>query len=85
MGLINRVVAGAELMDATMEMAERIAAQSEPAVRWIKRVTYMNLDSSFEQALNLEAMAEGILIETPEFKAGLEAFLAKRGSSPRGS
>jgi hypothetical protein len=38
----------------------------------------MNLDNSFDQALNLEAMAEGLLTSTPEFRASLDAFLSRR-------
>jgi 2-(1,2-epoxy-1,2-dihydrophenyl)acetyl-CoA isomerase len=78
-GLVNRVVPADEVLPAALAMAGEIAALPEPAVRWIKRVTYMNLDASFEQALNLEAMAEGLLVGTPEFVAGLRAFLGTRG------
>jgi enoyl-CoA hydratase/carnithine racemase len=77
-GLINRVVPPEQLMPAALEMARSIASLPPPAVRWVKRVTYMNLDSGFEQALNLEAMAESMLVDTTEFKDSLAAFVDKR-------
>jgi 2-(1,2-epoxy-1,2-dihydrophenyl)acetyl-CoA isomerase len=77
-GLINRVVPPDQLMPAALQMARSIASLPSPAVRWVKRVTYMNLDSGFEQALNLEAMAESMLVDTPEFKESLSAFVDKR-------
>jgi 2-(1,2-epoxy-1,2-dihydrophenyl)acetyl-CoA isomerase len=78
MGLVNRVVPAADVLSSALELAQEIAALPEPAVRWIKRATLMNLDNSFDQALNLEAMAEGLLTSTPEFRAGLDAFLSRR-------
>jgi 2-(1,2-epoxy-1,2-dihydrophenyl)acetyl-CoA isomerase len=78
LGLVNRVVPADEVLPTALAMAGEIAALSEPAVRWIKRITYMNLDASFEQALTFEAMAEGLLAGTPEFVEGLRAFLEKR-------
>lgn len=74
-GLVNRVVAPDQVMPAAIELALEIAAMPEPAVRWIKRATLLNLDASFDQALNLEAIAEGQMISTPEFRQSLEAFL----------
>jgi enoyl-CoA hydratase len=77
-GLVNRVVPPSDVLPAAVELARTLAALPAPAVRWVKRVTYMNLDSGFDQALNLEAMAESMLIDTPEFKQSLEAFLDRQ-------
>ena len=76
-GLVNRVVPPEEVMPTAMAMARQISQLSEPAVRWIKRATYFNLDATFEQALNTEAMAEAILAGTPGFSESLASFMKK--------
>lgn len=78
LGLVNRVVPKDEVLDEALACADELAEMSQPSLRWIKRVTYANLDSSFDQALQAEAMAIGMLAGTEEFRAGLDAFRASR-------
>jgi enoyl-CoA hydratase/carnithine racemase len=77
-GLVNRVVPASEVLPTAMAMARQLAQLPEPGVRWIKRSTYLNMDATFEQALNTEAMAEAILAGTPEFTQSLASFMKKR-------
>lgn len=74
-GLVNAVVPAEELLPTALAWARELGSRSEPALRWTKRAVYLNLDSSLDHALNLEAMAEGLLVGTPEFLAARERFL----------
>lgn len=77
-GLINRIAAPDAVLSEAIAMAKQILTLPEPAVRWVKRVTYFNLDATFEQALNTETMAESILAGTPDFTKALAAFMSKK-------
>ncbi len=77
-GLVNRVVPPDQVLATAMAMARQLAELPEGGVRWIKRATYLNMDATFEQALNTEAMAEAILAGNPEFTQGLAAFNSKK-------
>lgn len=55
MGLLNRFVEPDRLIDASLELAEQIAAWPPLAVRTAKRVTQQNLARRFEDALRNEA------------------------------
>jgi 2-(1,2-epoxy-1,2-dihydrophenyl)acetyl-CoA isomerase len=84
LGLVNRVVAKDRVFDEALALAAELAQMPQPSLRWIKRVTYANLDSSFDEALQAEAMAIGLLSGTEEFRAGLEAFQASRDAKSAG-
>lgn len=77
-GLVNRVVPPSEVLPTALALARQLAQLPEAGVRWIKRATYLNMDATFESALNTEAMAEAILAGTPEFVQSLAAFNNKR-------
>lgn len=77
-GLVNAVVPADEVLPTALAWARQMASMSEPALRWTKRAAYLNLDSSLDHALNLEAMAEGLLVGTPEFLEAKDRFLKER-------
>jgi enoyl-CoA hydratase/carnithine racemase len=79
-GLVNRVVPKEDVLDEALAFADQLAQMPQPSLRWIKRVTYANLDSSFDAALQTEAMAIGMLAGTDEFHAGIAAFEASRAA-----
>lgn len=83
-GLVNRVVPKDRVLGEALAFAAELARMSQPTLRWIKRVTYANLDASFDQALVAEAAAIGLMTGTEEFQAGIDAFLAKNGASKEG-
>lgn len=76
--LINRVMPAADLMNRTLEMAERIAANSPSAVQAVKRqlsetqADFVRSREKFEQELGDAVRAH------PDFKEGVSAFLEKR-------
>jgi enoyl-CoA hydratase len=64
LGLVNHVVPAAEVLDVTIAMAERIAANSPAAVATIKQT--IDLALPIEQALDHEARVDGELGRSPD-------------------
>mgnify|MGYP003146409100 CR=1 FL=1 len=77
-GLINKVVPQAELMDAAMDYAARIAANAPLAVQAAKELAVRSLDMDLVTGLRMEAMVSRTLRETEDAKEGPRAFRAKR-------
>ena len=77
-GLVNKVVAAANLTAATMELAEKIAAKSPLTVKIGKELFQRQLDAPLADAYRLaaEAMVENMLARDAE--EGIGAFLEKR-------
>lgn len=78
MGLVNRVVSLASLMDETKKVAAQIAANGPTAVRLAKMVIDAGFDMDLEGACSLESYAFGITFTTEDQKEGMSAFLEKR-------
>jgi 2-(1,2-epoxy-1,2-dihydrophenyl)acetyl-CoA isomerase len=78
LGIVNWVVPADQVVDRAMSIAQQLTKYSGPALEWIKRVTYRGLDTSYEGSLQLEAMAQGILCNRPEFEVSVEEFKARR-------
>jgi 2-(1,2-epoxy-1,2-dihydrophenyl)acetyl-CoA isomerase len=78
MGMINRVVAPAEL-DATVDaMAERLASAPAIALAKIKAGLANGLQSDLASALEFEAAGQGECFRSADFTEGVAAFLQKR-------
>jgi enoyl-CoA hydratase/carnithine racemase len=78
MGMINRVVAPAEL-DATVNaMAERLASAPAIALAKIKAGLANGLRSDLASALEFEAAGQGECFRSADFIEGVAAFLQKR-------
>lgn len=77
-GLIERVVPAAELMTAAKRLATTIASKAPLAVAACKRVINNGADLPIDDALELEALEFGLLVDTEDIKEGTGAFLEKR-------
>jgi len=77
-GLVNRVVAAADLMTEAMALAQVLAAKAPLAVRYLLNAVYAGADLPLEQALQLEATLFGLSTSTADMKEGTRAFLEKR-------
>jgi len=77
-GLIERVVPAAELMPAAKRLATTIASKAPLAVVACKRVINTGADLPIDDALELEALEFGLLVDTEDIKEGTGAFLEKR-------
>jgi enoyl-CoA hydratase len=77
-GLVNRVVPLAELLDKCREMAKKIMAQSSFAVSMAKAAINAGLDVDLNSGLKLEADLFAVTFATADKKEGMTAFLEKR-------
>ncbi len=77
-GLVNRVVPPAELMNAAMEMANRICANAPLAVQTAKMAVWKGLEMTLEDGLRLENALGEPLRQTEDVQEGIAAFAEKR-------
>jgi enoyl-CoA hydratase len=77
-GLVNKVVKGANLAAETEALARTMAAKAPIALRFIKEAVNKGLDLTLEQGLRLEADLYFLLHTTADRKEGINAFIKKR-------
>jgi enoyl-CoA hydratase len=77
-GLVSKVVGGADLIDEAETLARTIAAKGPIALRFIKEAVNKGLDLTLEQGLRLEADLYFLLHTTADRTEGITAFLEKR-------
>jgi enoyl-CoA hydratase/carnithine racemase len=77
-GLVNRVVPHAELLDAAKGLARRIMEKSPLAVAATLGAVTRGLNVSIDEGLAIEAMHFGLVAPTEDIREGISAFLAKR-------
>ena len=77
-GLVEKVVPLAELLNEAKRIANVIATKSPLAITACKRVINGGAHLSIDDALELEALEFGSLVSTEDFGEGTGAFLEKR-------
>ena len=77
-GLVVRVVPAEQLMDEARAVATRLAGLAPRAVALTKQALDAAWESSFEEALELEARLQGEAGSTADHAEGIAAFLEKR-------
>ena len=79
LGLVDRVVAAEQLLDAAVAYAEELASSCSPAaLRTIKRQLFQVEDSSFAESIE---EGDRLMLEAlgaPDFKEGLNSYLEGR-------
>lgn len=78
LGLVNRVVPAAELMDWALATAEMIAANSPSAVQAVKRQVSATIADHARTREALEQQLGDAVRASPEFAEGVAAFREKR-------
>jgi enoyl-CoA hydratase len=78
LGLINRVVPAAALMDEALSLAAVIAENAPLAVRWSKHVMVRAAGVSEEEGWKLNAEAVGVVFSSSDAMEGPVAFAEKR-------
>jgi len=77
-GLVNRVVPKEQLEEATMALANELAAKSPLAIQAGKTGIYRQADLPYEKALDLLSETFAFLCCTEDAEAGVKAFLERK-------
>jgi len=77
-GLINKVVAGSELLATAMNYAQRIAANAPLAVQSAKELALRSRDIDLASGLRMEQMMLRLLQSSSDVQEGTAAFAEKR-------
>lgn len=84
LGLVNRVVPGAELMTLTGEWAVRLAHGPTKAIGLAKRLANRSLEMDRAQAFWDEAAGQEMIVGTADCQEGLAAFAERRAPEFKG-
>ncbi len=83
-GLVNQVVPGSQLLEATEAMARRIIRGAPVSLRLIKEAVRKGADMSLAQGLALELDLSNFVSLTEDSREGVKAFVEKRAPVWRG-
>ncbi|MGB6986346.1 MAG: enoyl-CoA hydratase-related protein [Candidatus Aquilonibacter sp.] len=83
-GLVEKVVPLADLLNEAKRVGNAIAAKAPLAIAATKRAINNGAHLAIDDALELEALEFGALIDTEDFKEGTTAFLEKRKPAWKG-
>ena len=78
LGLVNRVVAAADLNAEVTALATLLASKPPVAVRYIIEAVHQGLQMSTAEGLRFEATLFGLVASTEDMREGTSAFLEKR-------
>ena len=77
-GLVNQVVAAEDLMQTVKDIAKRIIAKGQIAVRYCKAAADSGMQTDIDRAIAFEADIFGLCFATDDQKEGMNAFVEKR-------
>jgi len=78
LGLVNTVVSPDKLMLTAMQWAEEIAENAPMAVQTTKRMMRMGLEQSYDTSVDQLMAHLGGMLQSEDFKEGVQAFIEKR-------
>jgi enoyl-CoA hydratase/carnithine racemase len=78
LGIVNQVVAPADLESATRRLAERLGAAAPIAIAAAKQAVYMSQAADLDQMLRFETEAQLRCFESEDGREGIRAFIEKR-------
>ena len=84
-GLVSRVVADDELLDAAVELAKRVAHNPPQAVRMTKRILRQASHLRLPEALELSAAFQALAHTTDDHREALAAMLERRSPTLTGN
>jgi len=83
-GLVNRVVAAADLRADAVTLAATLAAKAPIATRYILEAVQHGAEMPLADAQHLEATLFGLIASTDDMREGTRAFLEKRPAAWKG-
>ena len=84
LGLVNKVVPDASLLESALEMAEKIASKSPLTIKLLKRTLDDGGQMPLAAALRHEQAMIGLVLDSADAHEGCSAFLEKRQAEFRG-
>jgi len=81
LGLVLRVVPGAQLLDEAHTLAGLLAARAPLALRYAREAVDGGLDRPLSDGMALEAQLFGLAADSADMREGVRAFLEKRQPS----
>jgi len=78
LGIVNKVTPHEQLMNETMDLANRIASGATYSMALIKKLIHESLHTNLEESLKLAGPAQDIARQTSDHKEGVKAFVEKR-------
>ena len=85
LGIVNRVVAAAELEAETMKLAAQLADSAPLALRGIIDCVNVGGECGIEEGLEYETAQFGLMFSTEDMREGTGAFLERRKPAFKGS
>jgi enoyl-CoA hydratase len=84
-GLVNKVMPAAALMEEVLKTAKDIAAKGKVSLRAAKQAVNQGLNVDLASGCHIEVDAFAIVLSSPDAKEGTAAFLEKRKAVFKGS
>ena len=78
LGLINRIVPGAELLDAALTLAAELATKPPLTLAAALNAIHRGMDASIDDGLAIEEAAFARIVPTHDAQEGVAAFVEKR-------
>src|SRR5690554_3311894 len=78
LGIVNQVLPAAELEEATMKLAGKLAAAAPLALRGILDCVNVGGEAGINEGLEFETAQFGLVFSTADMREGTSAFLEKR-------
>ena len=78
MGIVSKVVPDDAIMEASMELASRLAKGPAQSLSLIKYLVHKSLETNLEESLALSHVAQEQARQTEDHKEAVRAFLEKR-------
>jgi enoyl-CoA hydratase/carnithine racemase len=77
-GFFNRIVAPEGVLDESLQLAAELAAGPTFAHAMTKKMLHTEWDMSVDEAIDAEAHAQAICMQTQDFARAYRAFAAKQ-------
>lgn len=83
-GIVNKVVKNEDLLTESQILAKQLARGPSKAIAFSKKIINKSLEWDLETLLETEAFAQGVCMNSHDFKEGVKAFKEKREPNFRG-